>query len=81
MKLRNQYILVKVDEAPEKTESGLFLNQDQVKIPQTGTVVDIAPDVQDLKKGDRVHFLRYASIDGIEDGERLCKPEHIIAVL
>lgn len=78
--LFNQYIKVKVDDIPQR-ESGVLTNVDQVKIPQTGVVVEIAPDVKDLKKGDKVHFLRYASIDGLEDDIRLCKPEHIIEKL
>lgn len=87
MKLLNQYILIKVDEVPEKNESGLLLNPDQVRVPQTGTVValpakrKIDSAISDLEVGDRVHFLRYASLDGLEDDQRLCKPEHIIAVL
>jgi co-chaperonin GroES (HSP10) len=80
-RLLNNYILIKVDPTPEKNSSGLLINPDQIKIPQTGTVVAVAPGVKDLKKGDRVHFLRYASIDALEEDERLCKPEHIIEVL
>lgn len=79
--LFNQYIKVKVDPVPNKSETGILTNLDQVKIPQTGVIIDLAPDVKDLKKGDKVHFLRYASIDGIEEDERLCKPEHIIEKL
>lgn len=79
--LFNQYIKVKVDPVADKSESGILTNVDQVKIPQTGTVLEVAPGVTDLEKGDRVHFLRYASIDGIEDDVRLCKPEHIIEKL
>lgn len=79
MKLVNDYILIQVDEVEEKTESGLYRNPDQVKLPNTGVILESGSEF--YLTGMRVHFLRYASIDGIEDGTRLCKPDQIIAVL
>lgn len=77
MRLVNSYILIKVDPIEEQTAGGLYRNPDQVKLPSTGEIIDSAD--KDYSKGGRVHFLRYASIDGLEEGTRLCKPEHIIA--
>jgi co-chaperonin GroES (HSP10) len=80
MKLLNGYILIKVDEEKTQTETGIYLSNDSVKIPSTGEVVAVAPEVKLVKPGDRVEFLRYAAVDASEEGHRLCKIEQIIGI-
>lgn len=74
----NGCILLRVDEENTKTDSGLLLATGSVRLPQTGTIESIAKDVKGLKVGDRVMFLRYAAIDGIDADTRICKQEHIV---
>ena len=81
MKLLNGYILVRVDEEKQKTNSGLFLPSGATKLPNAGVIEAIADGVKDVKVGDKVQFLRYAAIDGVEEGTRLCTIDHIVAVI
>ena len=81
MKLLNGYILVRVDEETTKTASGLLLQSDAVKLPASGTIEALADGFDDLHVGDHVQFLRYASLEGIEDGTRICTKDMILAVL
>jgi co-chaperonin GroES (HSP10) len=80
MKLLNGHILIRVDEAQKQTKSGLYLTENAVRLPQTGTVEAVADEVTEVKVGDKVAFLRYAAIDGVEEDTRLCKIEHILGV-
>lgn len=80
MKLLNGYILIRVDEETTKTKSGLLLQSGAVRLPNSGVVEGVADDIKEVKKGDRVVFLRYAAIDGTEEGTRLCKIDHIIGI-
>ena len=80
MKLLNGYISIKVDEEMTKTVSGFYLQEGAVKLPSTGVVVAMADDDEEVKVGDKVEFLRYASIDGIDKDTRLCTKDMIIAV-
>lgn len=71
-------VLIKADKPKDKTDSGLFIQQDWKTLPPTGTVLAIGPDVNNVKTGDKVVFERYASII-LENDERLCKESHILA--
>ena len=78
MKLLNGYILIRVDEEITKTKSGLLLNENHVKLPSSGVIEAVADGVN-LKVGDHVHFLRYASLDGWDKDTRLCTEDMILA--
>ena len=81
VKLINGYILIRVDEEVVATQSGLLLQKDTVKLPSTGTIENIDDSVVGLKVGDKVEFLRYASIDGLDKDTRFCTKDMILAVL
>ena len=55
-------VIIKVDEQPTQTKSGLFLPNDPNAIwgkrPQTGTII-ATPNNSTLKVGDRVIFPKY----------------------
>lgn len=80
MELLNGYILVRVDDETSKTDAGILLTTGSVRLPNTGVVENIAKSVKEVKVGDKVQFLRYAAIDGVEENTRLCTIEHILAV-
>lgn len=80
MKLLNDYILVRADDEIDQTDSGLLIASGAVRLPQSGTVEAVADDVEIVKVGDRVTFLRYAAIDGPEPNTRICKERHIVGV-
>lgn len=73
-------VLIKADEPPEKTTSGLFVVENWKTLPLEGKVIAIGPDVKETKPGDRVMFMRYATVI-LEDSERLCQEGHIYATL
>ena len=81
MKMLNGYILIKVDQETTKTNTGILLQSTSVKLPSQGTVEQIADGIKDLQIGDRVEFLRYASLDGINENTRICTKEMILAKL
>jgi len=70
-------VLIKADEAPEKTKSGLLLGEQWKTLPLTGTVLKVGPDVKDIYMGEKVFFCRYASII-LENDERLIKARQVI---
>ncbi len=65
-------ILVKPDEAVEKTAAGLLLPQIAEKRPTTGTIVEVGPDVEgDLLTPDtRILYSLYAGTDLEMNGTR-----------
>lgn len=79
MNVMNDYVLIRVDEVVTQTTSGIMLQDKWQRLPSTGVIEAIAPSVKAVKVGDKVEFLRYASIDGTEEGTRFCKLEHILA--
>jgi len=71
-------VLIKADEAVEKTETGIFLGEQWKTVPLSGTVLKVGPHVTDeIEVGDKVVFCRYASII-LENDERLIKARQII---
>jgi co-chaperonin GroES (HSP10) len=80
MKLLNDYILVRVDDPISKTKSGFLLAEAAQRLPNSGTVEAVAAGIREVRVGDKVHFLRYAAIDGIDPDTRLCTPKHILGV-
>jgi len=77
--LRNM-ILIKVDEPEQATKSGILLGEATKQYPPYGTVLDIGPEVKEVKVGDKVMFERYASII-LDNDERLCLESHIYGIL
>jgi co-chaperonin GroES (HSP10) len=73
-------VLVKADSPKEKTESGLLLQENWKTLPLEGTVLATGPDVVHVKTGDRISFMRYATVI-LEDDQRLCNERHIYATL
>lgn len=71
-------VLIDADKAPEKIGS-LLVVEDWKSVPPWGTVLEVGPDVTEVKPGDRVLFERYASIM-LEGQERICLERHIYAV-
>jgi chaperonin GroES len=78
MKPTRDIVLIKADQAKEKTASGIFIVEEWKTLPQTGEVLAVGTDVKAVKVGDRVLFERYASVI-LENDERLCKESHILA--
>lgn len=58
-------LIVKVDKAAEKSTGGILLATQWKDLPPTGTVEAVGPDVKEplLKKGARVLFSRYSSVE------------------
>lgn len=54
------YLIIRVDEAKAKTDSGLLLTYEWKKLPHSGEVLAIGPDVTQVEVGDHVYFNRYA---------------------
>ena len=53
-------VLVKIDQAEEKTASGLYIPQTSQEKTQFGTVRAVGDDVKTIKKGDRILHDKYA---------------------
>lgn len=84
MKPTADKILLEADKPVEKTESGIFLQEEWKTLPPFGTVVAVGPLVEDIKPGDRVVFERYGAIKtrGTKGEDlRLCKASHILALI
>ena len=78
-------VLVKMEEAEEKTASGLFIPQTAQEKTQTGTVEAIGDDkdVITVKKGDKVMYDKYAGTSVTIDGKEflLVKMQDIMAII
>ena len=78
-------VLIKTEEAEEKTAGGLFIPQTAQEKTQTGTVVEIGDDtdVIKVKKGQKVMYDKYAgttvSIDN--DDHLLLRFSDILAII
>lgn len=72
-------ILIKADEAPSKL-GNFHVVENWKTLPLTGEVLAIGPDVFHVKTGDRVSFMRYATVI-LEDNERLCNERHVYATI
>jgi chaperonin GroES len=73
-------VLIKADPVADKTKSGLLLQENWKTLPLMGEVLAVGDSVTSVKPGDRVSFMRYATII-LEDDERLCTERHIYATL
>lgn len=53
-------VLVELDEAPEKTESGLLLPEEAREKMNVGSILAAGPDVENVAVGDKVIYRNYA---------------------
>ena len=80
-------VVIKKEEAEEKTQGGLILTSSAKEAPQAAKVVAVGPGTKDepmeLKAGDRVIFSKYAGTDVKYEGEELTimSQSDILAVL
>ena len=74
------YVIVQVDDY-EKKKGELYQAEQWKTLPPTGIVLDVGPEVKHVKEGDKVHFLRFAAIDGLQEKERICRERDIISIL
>ena len=79
-RIPNDYILIKVDQYENKVGE-LYRAEQWKTLPNTGVVLGVGSKINIVKVGDHVEFKRFASIDGRTEGERWCKPEHILEVI
>ena len=68
-------VLLKKEEAEEKTSSGIILTGNAKEAPQWATVVAVGPGTEEVKmevkKGNKVLYSKYAGTDVKLDGEEL----------
>jgi len=81
MKALRDTVFIQLDDESNQTASGLYLVKTWDSIPPTGTVTAVGPDVKDVKVGDHVIFMQYASIDTDEADIRVVKEEHVLGVI
>ena len=55
-----EMVLLEMENAPEKTESGLLLPEEAREKMNVGKVVATGPDVEGLSIGDRVIYRQYS---------------------
>ena len=55
-----EMVLLEMENAPEKTESGLLLPEEAREKMNVGKVVATGPDVDGLSSGDRVVYRQYS---------------------
>ncbi len=73
-------VIIKQDEAEEKTASGLYLASEAKEKPQTGTVLAVGEGKMDkdgkylpmpVKEGDKVLYGKYGGTEVTVDGEEV----------
>lgn len=80
-------VVIKKDEAEEKTSGGLILTSQSQEAPQVATVVAVGPGTKDcpmeVKVGDKIIFSKYGGTDVKIDGEEytIMRMSDILAVL
>jgi len=74
-------VLIKVDPAVEKDESGIYIQEEWKTQPPTGTVTAVGEQVMSCKIGDKVFFERYSSIPTPFGNDiRACRDNAILGV-
>lgn len=56
-------ILAKIDAAPTKTASGLYLPESATEKPKTATVTAVGPQVKEVKVKDKIIYESYAGTE------------------
>lgn len=63
MKPLGDRVVLKPQEAEEKTKSGIILPDSAKEKPQAAVVVSVGPDVDQVKEGDKVIYTEYAGTE------------------
>lgn len=76
-------VIAQVEEASNKTASGLFLPDNAKEKPKIAKVVAIGKDVKDVKTGDRIVYKEYSTTEVKVDKEEfiIVKEEDVLATL
>jgi chaperonin GroES len=67
----NKRVLVKLDEAKTKTDSGIYLPQTAQNDFSTGKVIAVGNEATLVKDGDKIMFAHTIGVDIEVDGEKL----------
>lgn len=80
--LADRVVAVRV-EAQTKTASGLFLPDNAKEKPVVATVAAVGPDVEQVKKGDKILYKEYSTTEIKIDGTEylIVKEEDILATI
>lgn len=76
-------IIAVPDEADEKTASGILLTQGAQEKPKTAKVIEVGPDVKQVKKGDQIIYEEFASTSVKVGGDDyiIVKEEKVLATV
>ncbi len=76
-------VIAQVEEASNKTASGLYLPDNAKEKPKIAKVVAIGKDVKDVKTGDRIVYKEYSTTEVKVDKEEfiIVKEEDVLATL
>ena len=78
MKPLRDLLLIELD-TPEDKTNGIFMTKAWEDAVSRCTVLEVGPNVQDVKKGDRVHINPYAYIDITDSEYKLIKEADVLA--
>lgn len=91
MKVLNDKVLVEPTKAPDKSAGGLIIPDGAKEVPETGTVVAVGEGKYhgekrvspEVKKGDKIVFIKYAGHDVEIDGKKykIMTENEILAVI
>lgn len=81
MRAFRDMVFIQVDEETGQTASGIYTVKTWDNLPPTGRVTAVGPDVRDVKVGDHVIFMQYASVDTDDANIRVVKEEHVLGVI
>jgi len=75
-------VLVRCLPPKEKTDEGVFIQEEWISQQNIGIVEAIADDVTFCKVGDRVWFERYTAIPHPEEEDlKMCRQDAVLAIL
>lgn len=81
-KLQHNLVLIRVDQPAEQDNDGVFRAEEWVELPHTGTVEQVGSGINFCKKGDKVFFSRYGSLEFPDDKDlRVCREDQVLAIL
>lgn len=56
-------VIIEPDEPVTKTDGGLYLPDQAIEKPKTGTILAVGPNTEQIETGDRVWYSRNAGIE------------------